>query len=213
MTPVWRKSRTKYRTLCRSRSTRQRWSGSPGAAAVRNPRRSEVRRSVTCDGEPDSGTPAAVIDAAKTAPDGGRTRYAPLSGSVELQKAVADQTANRYGRDTRTEEIVLTHGGSGGLAATILALINPGDRVLIPEPTYSVYADHVAMVGAELIWVPNRSEGSLNLDVLRQAATTRMIILCNPGNPTGPVYPATDLQYLEQLLVDNPDLLLLADGA
>lgn len=165
-------------------------------------------------GEPDSGTPAAVVDAAIAALNKGRTRYAPMTGSPELRNAIAAQTTSKYGRDTQPREIILTHGGSAGLAATIIALINPGDRVLIPEPTYSLYADHVAMVGAECVWVPNLPDGSLDVESLRrEASSASMIILCNPGNPTGLVYPDADLHHLEQLLLDNPDLLLLADEA
>ncbi|TDL39666.1 pyridoxal phosphate-dependent aminotransferase [Arthrobacter nitrophenolicus] len=165
-------------------------------------------------GEPDSGTPAAIIEAATTALASGRTRYAPMAGSAELQHALAAHTSAKYGRPTMSEEIVLTHGGSGGLATSMLALVNPGDRILIPEPTYSLYADHAAMIGAEAIWVPNLADGSLDLDTLQQQAPgARMIILCNPGNPTGRVYPDADLHRLEELLLDNPGLLLLADEA
>ena len=65
------------------------------------------------------------------------------------------------------------------------------------------------MVGAECDWVPNKPYDSLNLDALRrEAATARMIILCNPGNPTGRIYPDSDLQQLEQLLAAYPALLL-----
>lgn len=165
-------------------------------------------------GEPDSGTPAAIVEAATNALASGRTRYAPMPGSPELQRAIAKHTFAKYARPTMSEEIVLTHGGSAGLAATMLALVNAGDRILIPEPTYSLYADHAAMIGAEVIWVPNLPDGSLDLNTLQQeAATARMIILCNPGNPTGRVYPDSDLHLLEQLLQDNPGLLLLADEA
>ncbi|MDR7159939.1 pyridoxal phosphate-dependent aminotransferase [Arthrobacter sp. BE255] len=165
-------------------------------------------------GEPDSGTPTAIVEAAVNALTSGRTRYAPMAGSPELQHAIAQHTSAKYARPTSAEEIVLTHGGSAGLAATMLALINPGDRILIPEPTYSLYADHAAMIGAEVIWVPNLADGSLDLDTLhQQAADARMIVLCNPGNPTGRVYPDTDLHRLEQLLQDTPNLLLLADEA
>ncbi|WP_423181300.1 pyridoxal phosphate-dependent aminotransferase [Arthrobacter sp. NyZ413] len=165
-------------------------------------------------GEPDSGTPAPIVEAATKALASGRTRYAPMAGSPELQHAIAAHTTAKYGRPTMSEEIVLTHGGSAGLAATMLALVNPGDRILIPEPTYSLYGDHAALIGAEVVWIPNRADGSLDLDTLQQeAATARMVILCNPGNPTGRVYPDADLRRLEELLQDNPGLLLLADEA
>lgn len=93
-----------------------------------------------------------------------------MAGSPELQHALATHTTNKYGRPTLSAEIVLTHGGSAGLAATMLALVNPGDRILIPEPTYSLYADHAFMIGAEVIWVPNLADGSLDLDTLQQQA-------------------------------------------
>ena len=113
-------------------------------------------------GEPDSGTPPTIVPAATNALARGRTRYAPMAGSPELQHAIATRTSAKYARPTMSEEIVLTHGGSAGLAATMLALVNPGDRILIPEPTYSLYADHAAMIGAEVIWVPTLTDGSLD---------------------------------------------------
>ena len=70
------------------------------------------------------------------------------------------------------------------------------------------------MVGAECVWIPNLPDGSLDVEALRQeASSASMIVLCNPGNPTGRVYPDADLHHLEQLLLENPDLLLLADEA
>lgn len=165
-------------------------------------------------GEPDSGTPAAITAAAIHELASGNTRYAPMTGAPELKAAVARQVQRDHGRHTAAEEIVLTHGGSAGLAATILALVNPGDTVLIPEPTYSLYADHVAMVGGIVSWIPNRADGSLDMGMIReQAAGARMVILCNPGNPTGRVYPDADLVALEEVLAANPQLLLLSDEA
>lgn len=165
-------------------------------------------------GEPDSGTPAAIIAAAIHELASGNTRYAPMTGSPELKAAVAKAVQHDHGRHATAEQIVLTHGGSAGLVATIMALVNPGDTVLIPEPTYSLYADHVAMVGGIVSWIPNRQDGSLDLGMIReQAAGARMVILCNPGNPTGRVFPESDLLALEQVLAQNPQLLLLSDEA
>lgn len=165
-------------------------------------------------GEPDAGTPEAITAAAIHELASGNTRYAPMTGSPELKAAVAKHVQRENGRYTTAAEIVLTHGGSAGLAATIMALVNPGDTVLIPEPTYSLYADHVAMVGGIVSWIPNREDGSLDLGMIReQAAGARMVILCNPGNPTGRVYPQSDLLALEQVLAENPELVLLSDEA
>ena len=104
------------------------------------------------------GRPAAVVDAAIAALNKGRTRYAPMAGSPELRMP-SPQAHLQVRPGHPAEEIVLTHGGSAGLAAAMIALVNPGDRVLIPEPTYSLYADHAAMVGAECVWVPNLPAG------------------------------------------------------
>ncbi|NWL34208.1 pyridoxal phosphate-dependent aminotransferase [Paenarthrobacter nitroguajacolicus] len=165
-------------------------------------------------GEPDAGTPTAVVDAAVRSLVKGRTRYSPMTGAPELREVLARKISAGHPRPTTTREVVLTHGGSAGLAAAMLALVQPGDRVLIPEPTYSLYSDHAAMVGAEVVWIAARTDGSLDLDALRhEAATARMIILCNPGNPTGRIYSAADLAGVGAVLGDHPDLLLLSDEA
>lgn len=165
-------------------------------------------------GEPDSGTPAHIVEAAIEALHKGRTRYTKLTGAPELQNALAMELSAKAGRHLAPEQVVITHGGSAGLAASVLALINRGDRVLIPEPTYSLYADHLAMVGAEAIWIPNTADGSLDLKrIEEESAVSRMIILCNPGNPTGRIYGADELRALAGILEANPHLMLLSDEA
>lgn len=165
-------------------------------------------------GEPDAGTPTAIVDAAVRSLAEGRTRYSPMTGAPALREALAGKISAEHAGPTTAREVVLTHGGSAGLAASMLALVGPGDRVLIPEPTYSLYADHAALVGAEVVWVPANPDGSLDLDTLgREAPTARMVILCNPGNPTGRVYSAADVHGVGGILADNPGLLLLSDEA
>ncbi|NVM99856.1 pyridoxal phosphate-dependent aminotransferase [Arthrobacter sp. SDTb3-6] len=165
-------------------------------------------------GEPDAGTPSAIVDAAIQSLTAGRTRYSPMTGVPELREAIARKISTEHARPTAPCEVVLTHGGSAGLAASMLALIRPGDRVLIPEPTYSLYADQAALVGAEVVWMANNPDGSLDLDAVRkEAPSARMIMLCNPGNPTGRVYPAADIHRVGTILAANPDLLLLSDEA
>ncbi|MCA4131641.1 pyridoxal phosphate-dependent aminotransferase [Arthrobacter sp. M4] len=165
-------------------------------------------------GEPDAGTPAPIVNAAVRSLLGGRTRYSPMTGAPALREALATKISAEHARPTTAREVVLTHGGTAGLASAMLALVVPGDRVLIPEPTYSLYADHAAMVGAEVVWVPARRDGSLDLTTLREeASSARMIILCNPGNPTGRVYSTSDLSGIGEILGMNPELLLLSDEA
>lgn len=165
-------------------------------------------------GEPDGGSPAAVVAAAKAALDHGRTNYSPLTGTRQLRDAIASWVHTTTGRSTSYEEVVPTHGGAAGLAATILALVQPGDKVLLPEPTYSLYADQLAMANAEVIWVPNRADGSLDLERLAELAPeARMVIVCSPANPTGGVLTPEEMTGLADLLTANPRLLLLSDEA
>ncbi|MGP3968325.1 pyridoxal phosphate-dependent aminotransferase [Streptomyces sp. 6N223] len=165
-------------------------------------------------GEPDGGTPAVVVEAAVRALRAGRTRYSQVTGSPDLRREIASHLSQTAGHRFDAANVVATHGGSAGLAAAVLALVGPGDRVLIPEPTYSLYADHVAMAGAEAVWVSTLPDGSLDLRKLAEAASgARMLILCNPVNPTGMVLPESDVEGLGAILRDHPDLFLLSDEA
>ncbi len=165
-------------------------------------------------GEPDGGTPAVVVEAAVRALRAGRTRYSQVTGSPDLRREIASHLSQTAGHRFDAANVVATHGGSAGLAAAVLALVGPGDRVLIPEPTYSLYADHVATAGAEAAWVSTLPDGSLDLRKLAEAASgARMLILCNPVNPTGMVFPKSDVEGLGAILRDHPDLILLSDEA
>ena len=153
-------------------------------------------------GEPSEGTPGPIVDAAVAALHAGRTRYEALTGSPALRSAIASHLTEAYGREVTPEQIVCTHGGSGGLAAAVLATIDPGDRVVIPEPTYSLYADHVALAGGEVVWVANRPDGSIDVDRVRAALKgARMLVLCSPGNPTGLVVGREELRALADATV------------
>ncbi|KMS73375.1 hypothetical protein ACM01_19255 [Streptomyces viridochromogenes] len=165
-------------------------------------------------GEPDSDTPAPVIEAAVRALRAGRTRYSQITGSPDLRQETASHLARFHGEGIDPANIVVTHGGSAGLAATVLGLLNPGDRVLLPEPTYSLYADHVAMAGGESTWIPTRSDGSLDLSRIAEAAPgARMLILCNPVNPTGMVFSKSEIEGIGAILSDHPHLYLVSDEA
>lgn len=165
-------------------------------------------------GEPDSETPQPVVETAVRALRTGRTRYAQITGDRNLRQAAAARLSQAAGGELGAANVVVTHGGSAGLAAAVLALVGPGDRVLIPEPTYSLYADQVAMAGAEVIWVPTRIDGSLDLDKLAaEAPRARMLILCNPVNPTGTVFTKADIEGVGAILQDCPALYLLSDEA
>ncbi len=165
-------------------------------------------------GEPSDPTPAIIVDAVVKALRDGRTHYAPLAGLPELREAISLWETASCGNAVSPEQVVVTHGGSAGLAASILTLVSPGERVLLPEPTYSLYADHVAMAGGVIDWVPNLTDGSLDLEQIEQKAPgSRLLVLCNPSNPTGSILKHVDFARLANLLGQYPNLLLLSDEA
>ncbi|HEY5854838.1 MAG TPA: pyridoxal phosphate-dependent aminotransferase [Aldersonia sp.] len=164
-------------------------------------------------GEPYAGTPGPVVDAAVAALHAGRTRYESFSGSPRLRERLAAHLTARAGTTVDTGNVVISHGGSAGLAATVLSVVGPGDTVVLPEPTYSLYADQVAMAGGDVRWVGLRPDGGLALDALEAAVDgARLVIVCNPGNPTGAVIPPEDLATVVDLTA-RAGCYLLVDEA
>lgn len=165
-------------------------------------------------GEPDASTAPKIVAAATSALESGRTHYAPASGLAELRDAIATRTTEQTGRSTAASEVTLTHGASAALAALVIALVRPGDRVVVPEPTYSLYADHLAMADADVVWVPSAADGSTDLTRLANAVPgARMVILCNPSNPTGLVMDAHAMREVERIIAAHPETLLVCDEA
>lgn len=139
-------------------------------------------------GEPAGTTPPSIIAEAHEAMLEGRTRYAPTSGTEELRSAVLRYLGASGSTVADPRSVVITHGAAAGLASVIQALVEPGERVVIPEPTYSLYADLVALTGGETVWVPPQPDGRVHVDrVLESVPDARMLILCHPSNPTGEV--------------------------
>ncbi|TCP39369.1 aspartate aminotransferase [Tamaricihabitans halophyticus] len=164
-------------------------------------------------GEPDFATPRMIVDAAIDALHNGHTHYTDFAGEGQLREALAQQASATAGRPYAPESIVVTHGASGGLASTILGLVNPGDRVVIPAPTYSLYADLVRLAGGIPIFVRIHDDFHLDAEGLADAMPgARMLVLCNPGNPTGAVLRRDELELVASLLRDT-DTLLVVDEA
>jgi aspartate aminotransferase len=164
-------------------------------------------------GEPDFTTPAPIVEAAAAALRDGWTHYAPLKGDPQLRFALADQVGTLLGRPANPDHIQVTHGGSAGLASAILGLIDPGDVVVLPDPTYSLYADLIAMAGGRAVHVPLADDLHWDLDALTSALTgARMFVFCNPSNPTGIVHTRAELEALGDAL-DGTDTLVLTDEA
>jgi aspartate aminotransferase len=162
-------------------------------------------------GDPDFPTPEHISQALADALAAGATHYAPTQGDPELRAALADQLTDLGGRPYGPDQVVVTHGASGGLAATFLALVDPGTRVIVPEPTYSLYADLTWMAGGEVTFAGLRPDRHLDLDAIEAAAPgARLVAICNPCNPTGVVYTQDELEDLADIAEEH-DLLVMVD--
>jgi aspartate/methionine/tyrosine aminotransferase len=166
------------------------------------------------NGDPDFNTPAPIREAHAAALAAGDVHYAHPQGTAALRGALAAQVRSLAGRPYGPEQIVVTHGATGALTAAILATVDPGDRVILPEPTYSLYADLVLMAGGRPVYVPTeRPSFHLDIDAIAEAAPgARLLIVCNPCNPTGAVYTREELLAVAKL-ARKQDLLLIADEA
>jgi aspartate aminotransferase len=165
-------------------------------------------------GDPDFATPDYIRQALIDALAAGYTHYADSQGDPELRAALASIASASAGTTITPEQVLVTHGGSAALTSAIVGVVNPGERVLIPEPTYSLYADLTRMVGAEPVFVPQTSDFHLDLDAIDAEAAKGAILLvvCHPCNPTGVIYRDDELQALGRL-AGQYDFHVLADEA
>ncbi|MFJ2558220.1 MULTISPECIES: pyridoxal phosphate-dependent aminotransferase [unclassified Streptomyces] len=164
-------------------------------------------------GEPDFDTPEQVVEAAHAAIRAGRTHYSPLLGEPALREALAEKLAGIAGTPVSAADILITQGGTAGLAASILGIVDPGDKVVIPDPTYSLYADLVSMAGGVVVPVPLAPDLHWDLDRLADALTdAKLFVFCNPSNPTGIVHSREELDALAALL-EGTSTIVISDEA
>jgi aspartate aminotransferase len=164
-------------------------------------------------GEPDFPTPEPIVRAATEALADGWTYYGDFDGDQELRSAIAGHIERIRSFPCRNEEIVVTHGATAGTAAAMAAIVDPGHRVVIPEPTYSLYHDLTRFVGGTPVPVPARADHHLDFEGLeRELPRARLIVLCNPCNPTGAVFSRAELQQLGRLLAGTNTLALVDEA-
>jgi len=165
-------------------------------------------------GEPDFATPDNIIEAGISALQNGYTHYTPASGIMEVREAVAGFVTRMLKTDVDPLDVVLVPGSKNVLLFTLLACIEPGDEVILPDPGYPAYHSQVNFIGAIPKPVTLREETGfrLDLDELRAAITpkTRMIIINTPQNPTGGVLTEEDVKVVCDLVQEH-DLLLVSD--
>ncbi len=159
-------------------------------------------------GEPDFPTPANIVEAAVAAcRDPRNHRYSPTSGQPELRSAIAMKTKRDSGVDVLPEQVLVTNGGKHAVYNAFQVLLDPGDEVLLPAPYWTSYPECVALAGGASVVLPT-DEGSgfrVTVDQLEAAYTerTKVLLFVSPSNPTGAVYPASEVQAIGEWARDR----------
>lgn len=166
-------------------------------------------------GEPDFNTPDHIKEAAKKAIEDNYSRYSPVPGYADLRKAVVEKLKRENGLDYTVNEVLVSNGAKQSVCNTVMALVNPGDEVIIPAPYWVSYPQMVKLAGGEPVIVNAGFEQNFKMtpEQLEAAITpkTRMLILCSPSNPTGSVYTKEELAGLAEVIKKHDDLFVLAD--
>ncbi len=168
-------------------------------------------------GEPDMDTPEHVRRAVQEAVDDHWSHYGPVAGIPALRDAVANYQNSLSGNAIPwiADDVVVSVGAKMAIYNTIQAIINPGDEVIIPMPSWVSYSEMVKLAEGTVVPVQTAFENRYCLTPaeLRKALTpkTRLIILCSPNNPTGAVYSHAELEALLAVLREYPDVYILAD--
>lgn len=165
-------------------------------------------------GEPDFPTPPHILEAGRKALADGYTKYGPTQGDPELRQVIAEHVAATRGIRVDESQVVVTPGAKPILFYSMLALLEPGDEVLYPNPGFPIYESVIGACGAKPVALPLLEERgfSIDLDRFRDLLTdrTRLIILNSPQNPTGGTIPLADLRVIADLVAER-DLLVLSD--
>ena len=169
-------------------------------------------------GELDFPTPPHICEAAIRAIHDGKTRYTPVPGIPALIEAIQHKLARRDGLAVPVENILTGSGAKQLIHAALAVTLNPGDRALIPVPSWVSYPDIVRLYGGEPLFLPCPADKGFKLDqeMLTQGLASaregvRWLILNSPNNPTGATYSAEEYRLLADVLTKHPDLFVLAD--
>jgi aspartate aminotransferase len=165
-------------------------------------------------GQPDFPTPSNICEAAVRAMQAGYTGYGPAAGLWELREVIAAHIAQTRGVAIHPEEVVVTPGAKPIIFFTLLALVDPGDEVIYPDPGFPIYESVIRFVGARAVPLPLREEVDFRFRIedLEAAISekTRLLILNSPQNPTGGLLTASDLEAITTL-ADRHNFYVLSD--
>ncbi len=165
-------------------------------------------------GEPDFDTPPHIVDAAQQALHSGYTHYGPPMGLPELREAIAKDVSRFRGISVNPDQVVVTPGAKPIMFYTILALAQPGDEVIYPDPGFPIYESVIRFAGAQPVPIALKEERAFSLDVNELAdlitERTRLLIINSPQNPTSGIIPPGDLEAIAEIVVDK-GIPVLAD--
>ena len=166
-------------------------------------------------GEPDFNTTDHIKQAAKMAIDENYSRYSPVPGYPDLRQARARKLERENQLHYTPAEILVSNGAKQSVCNTVMAMVNPGDEVIIPAPYWVSYPQMVLLAGGKPVIVEAGFEQNFKMtpQQLEAAITpkTRLLILCSPSNPTGSVYSKAELEGLAKVILQHDDLFVLAD--
>lgn len=166
-------------------------------------------------GEPDFNTPEEIKESAKQAIDENWSHYSPVPGYPELKKAICEKFKRDNNLDFAANQIVVSTGAKQSIYQVVMALVNPGDEVIIPTPYWVSYKAIAEVAEGKVIYVPTKLENDFKVTAqqLREAITpkTKLIMFSSPSNPTGMLYTKEELRAIADVLVDNPHVFVMAD--
>jgi aspartate aminotransferase len=166
-------------------------------------------------GEPDHAPPAFALEAAAEALRGPYHKYTPVNGYADVRQAIADKFKRDNGLDYSADQIVISTGAKQSLMNVIMALVGPGDEVVIPAPFWVSYVEQVRLAGATPVVVTSTLDEDWKPSVERIAAAitprTRLLMFSSPCNPSGSVLSRTELEQLAEVVRQHKDLYVMAD--
>ena len=166
-------------------------------------------------GEPDFDTPIHICEAATAAMAKGYTHYPPVAGLPELRTAIAQKLQRENGLPYQAENIIVSNGAKHSLLNAILALVNPGDEVLIPAPFWVSYPSMIQYAGGIPVSIPSTVEDDFKVSAAKLEAAitpkTKLLLFSSPCNPSGSVMSKEELKAWRDVLVKYPNIFILSD--
>ena len=166
-------------------------------------------------GEPDFDTPLHICEAATAAMAKGYTHYPPVAGLPELRTAISNKLQRENGLSYPAENIIVSNGAKHSLLNAILALVNPGDEVLIPAPYWVSYPSMIQYAGGVPVSIPSTVEDDFKISAAKLEAAitpkTKLLLFSSPCNPSGSVLSRAEIEAWKDVLVKHPHIFILSD--